>query len=335
METASVDQKSGFSSPDFEQLAKDAVSSWSLDLDELSLIKQRENAVFSLRTRDGQRYALRVHRSGYHTDAELRSEIEWMRSLKAHGVKTADVIPTLDGQGFTVVANHQIDLLQWIDAAPIGAIEEQNRDAAELSNAYRQVGAIMAQMHDHAAAWSLPGGFERHAWDEDGLVGPEPFWGNFLALDVLNDDNRALLQKAAVTARADLQAYGKERDRYGLIHADTLPENFLATQDNEIFVIDFDDGGFGWYLFDFATALFFHLGEPQFEAVFEALTEGYARHRALPPEFENRLDLFFLLRGLTYLGWAHTRRETETAQEMAPMITTAVLELAQNYLAQK
>ena len=196
METASIDQKSGFSSPDFEQLAKDAVSSWSLDLDELSLIKQRENAVFSLRTRDGQRYALRVHRSGYHTDAELRSEIEWMRSLKAHGVKTADVIPTLDGQGFTVVANHQIDLLQWIDAAPIGAIEEQNRDGAELSNAYRQVGAIMAQMHDHAATWSLPGGFERHAWDEDGLVGPEPFWGNFLALDVLNDDNRALLQKA-------------------------------------------------------------------------------------------------------------------------------------------
>ena len=318
--------------PDFEQLAAAALPSWAVDVAELTLVKQRENAVFSVRTSTGKRFALRVHRAGYHTDEELRSEIDWMRTLKAHGVRTADVIPTQDGDLFKVVGQHQVDLLEWIDGDPIGAIEDKSPDVEKLSQAYNQVGAIVAQMHNHSATWSVPDHFKRHAWDEDGLVGPDPFWGNYLELEGLSEDDRALLADAANAAKLDLQDYGKGRDRYGLIHADTLPENFLATPDGQIYVIDFDDGGFGWYLFDFVTAMFFHLGEPHFDALFGALTDGYAQHRNLPPEFEERFDLFLLLRGLTYLGWAHTRRETETAKEMTPVMIAATLELARNYL---
>jgi hypothetical protein len=45
------------------------------------------------------------------------------------------------------------------------------------------------------------------------------------------------------------------------------------------------------------------------------------------------LPLFFLARGITYLGWVHTRSETETARELTPMIRELVCDLAENYLS--
>ena len=43
--------------------------------------------------------------------------------------------------------------------------------------------------------------------------------------------------------------------------------------------------------------------------------------------------LFFLARGLTYVGWVHTRQETETAQELTPMLLEAACERAEDYLS--
>jgi len=45
------------------------------------------------------------------------------------------------------------------------------------------------------------------------------------------------------------------------------------------------------------------------------------------------LPLFFLARGFTYIGWVHTRHETETAKELTPMLLTAACELAEDYLS--
>jgi Ser/Thr protein kinase RdoA (MazF antagonist) len=116
-----------------------------------------------------------------------------------------------------------------------------------------------------------------------------------------------------------------------LIHADFLHENLLANDDG-ICLIDFDDAGFGWHLFDVATTLFFHLGEDYFDDAFATLIDGYRTKRTLSDEHLARLPLFFALRGTTYLGWTHTRSETETAQSLKPMIIAAVEELLDVYL---
>ncbi|MGI9292603.1 MAG: phosphotransferase enzyme family protein, partial [Pseudomonadales bacterium] len=183
-----------------------------------------------------------------------------------------------------------------------------------------------------ATAWQLPEGFQRHAWDEEGLLGDEPWWGRFWELEALTAEQRRLLQTARKTATAELVAYGKSCDRYALLHADTLPENFLVAEDGTVRVIDFDDGGFGWLIFDFVTAMFFHLGEDHLDTLLSAMVEGYQQHRELPPQFEEKLPLFFMLRGFTYLGWAHTRKETDTAKEMTPILVEATMALTENYL---
>jgi hypothetical protein len=39
------------------------------------------------------------------------------------------------------------------------------------------------------------------------------------------------------------------------------------------------------------------------------------------------LPLFFLLRGFTYLGWLHTRKETTAAKELVPLVVGGVMSL--------
>ena len=98
-------------------------------------------------------------------------------------------------------------------------------------------------------------------------------------------------------------------------------------------MINFHDAGFGWHLVELATSLYFIRGEAYFEQAKDALSEGYRVHRHLPDEQLELLPLFFLARGFTYIGWVHTRHETETAKELTPMLLEAACELAEDYLS--
>ena len=45
------------------------------------------------------------------------------------------------------------------------------------------------------------------------------------------------------------------------------------------------------------------------------------------------LPTFLLTRGLNYLAWIQSRQETETAQEIGPILVEGVTALAQSYVA--
>jgi Ser/Thr protein kinase RdoA (MazF antagonist) len=320
------------------ELGHAALAHWDVGACALTLIKFRENAVFEATTGAGHRYALRIHRAGYHSDAELRSELEWMRALEASGFDVPEIVPARSGALFVTVRQEgvpeprQVDLFEWIEGAQLGSVGgEAATDSAALARTYHTVGTLAARLHNQATRWPLPAGFTRHAWDDAGLVGEQPLWGRFWELAALTDPQRALLIRARDRLRRDLGALTRSPDSYGLIHADFAPENLLVDGER-VRLLDFDDAGFGWHLFEIATSIYFHIGEPHYEAIRASTIAGYRSERALPDEELARLPMFLCARGFTYLGWVHTRSETETARELTPMLIELACTVAGDYL---
>jgi Ser/Thr protein kinase RdoA (MazF antagonist) len=316
---------------------RDALENWNLEGATLALIKHRENAVFRVE-KNGRRAALRLHRNGYHSDAELRSELLWMQALKTAGITVPNVIPTDAGELFVRFAGDglpgeiQIDLFEWVDGEQLGSVEDGISDPARVADVYRTIGELAAAVHNQAARWQLPAGFARHAWDADGLAGERPFWGRFWRLEQASKSDKELLEQSRGGVHRDLTALAKSPDTYSMIHADFVPENVLVSGD-QVRLIDFDDAGFGWHLFEIATSLYFIRDESYFDQARDALIEGYRKHRQLTDAQLELLPLFFLARGLTYVGWVHTRSETETARELTPELLASACELAEEYLS--
>lgn len=300
------------------------------------VVKCRENTVFRVTAPDGRRAALRIHRPGYHTDAALRSELAWMEALRGAGVAVPAVVPTASGAPFAVVRvrgvpePRQVDMMTWMAGAPLGTIEH-GPAVTDLRATFRAVGRLAARLHDHARGWSPPAGFVRHAWDEGGLLGPAPLWGRFWLAGGLGAAERRLIERARDRARGALAAYGRPPRRYGLIHADFNLDNMLLDGDRVV-LLDFDDSGFGWHLFDLATVWTLFHGADCAAPMRAGVIEGYRRERDLPDEEVERLPLFELARAFSYLGWVETRRETATARALAPRVAALACDLAEAYL---
>lgn len=318
-----------------EQVATDALIHWGIQSAALELIKHRENAVYKVAS-GSKTYALRVHRQGYHSDRALDSELLWMKALNQSGVETPVVLAAEDGALFKriihpeISAPFQVDLQEWFDGTPLGEISA-GQDIADIATHYKQIGIIAAKTHNQACNWEAPAHFERHSWDIDGLTGDNPFWGRFWEIEGISNDQKQQLLKCRAQLRQQLLDFGTDSDRYSMIHADFLPENILIN-DKGMRLIDFDDAGYGWHLFDLSTPLVFLVGTPDFDIATQALLEGYTRHRALADDHLAMLHSFIFARWTTYLGWAHTRSETETAKAMTPYIISTIDDMTASYL---
>jgi Ser/Thr protein kinase RdoA (MazF antagonist) len=168
----------------------------------------------------------------------------------------------------------------------------------------------MAAMHDQASAWQPPSDFQRHSLDADGFMGETPFWGRFWDIPGLTAEQRDTLTEARVWIRARLSEYGKDRGTYSMIHADLRSANVLV-QDDRVFVIDFDDAGFGWHQYDLAATLFDYATSPNYEAIRDALLAGYQSRRSIPDEDLALLPMFLVVRMLAALGWLNDRPEVD------------------------
>lgn len=320
-------------------LAREALRAWPVGEARIELVKYRENAVFCVTDAEGSRYALRVHRPGYRSDNQIRSEIEWMRALASSGVQTPEVIPTTAGDVIrwasvpSVPEARQCDLLRWVPGMQLGSLEGgASGDDGTIAARYRMLGELAARVHEHGVHWERPADFERPAFDAAALVGEEPVWGAFWKLDCVSPEQLEVLFEARERARGELDRFGSSSDRYGLIHGDFLPENVLIA-DGEPLLIDFDDCGNSWYAFELATALFPLLPGGRSGMVTAAYLEGYRRRRPFPDEWLRLLPSFLLVRTLSYLGWPAGRPENEDARRVAPVLAELATGLARRYLA--
>jgi len=309
---------------------------WPLQCAAIQPIKVRENAVYAVHLRDGGKVVLRIHRCGYHSDEALQSERTWMQALEDHGIEVPRHVLSKDGKSFErsriegFEGERQVDVFHWIAGQQLGSVEH-GVTAEGVADVYRKVGRLAARLHDQSSVWDTPVGFRRHAWDAEGLVGEQPFWGRFWELEALTESQRQLFVELRQSLWRDLNAFGTGHDRYGMIHADLVPENILVEGDS-LQVIDFDDAGYGWHLFEIATSLYFIRRDSIYAQARDAVIEGYRQMRALPDDHLDLLPMFLAARGTTYLGWVHTRAGEPAAAEMVPALIELATAAAEDYL---
>lgn len=259
---------------------------WGLGKANCTLIAARENAVYRVETASGPA-ALRLHRPGYRTDAELRAELDWMSMLSRGGLTVPRPVPAPDGTTLLKAEGFAIDLLTWLNGAPMSTGEV-------TPETYHALGLLTAKMHGLADSWTPPKGIERPTWT---FVDETPTWGRFWENPALTPAHRVRFEDFRNAAQGSLDGF--EDADWGLIHADLVPDNVLMNGPT-LAPIDFDDGGWGHRLFDLATITFRSRRTDPSGALAEATVEGY---RSLRPLDLDNLPLFEAIRACTYVGW--------------------------------
>jgi Ser/Thr protein kinase RdoA (MazF antagonist) len=326
---------------DVHRLAGEALKAWGIEATRIETLKVRENCVLRITRADGRLAAMRIHRPGYRSHPQLQSEFDWLNALYDCGIQTPRAIPSSSGRLFEIVCSASVegdwvvDLFEWVAGAQLGSVEHGiDGDDASVGHRAFALGKICGRLHDQAMAWQRPAGFIRASWDASGLVGEQPLWGRFWEYPGLARWQARLLTRVRDALRKDLGAYGTERGDFGLIHGDLVPENLL-TDGDRLVVIDFDDAGEGWHLFDIATSLYFLRRRPYFDAVFERLIAGYRAVRPLSDHQLELLPLFIAARATTYIGWMHTRSSPDDPHPQESELIESACSVAVDYLCDR
>src|SRR5690349_6987985 len=255
-----------------ELLARDALRSYGVSPDaELTLLNISENATYRVDDPDGPRSVVRVNRPGYHSRRGIESELAWVSALRADGVvRTPEVLPTLDGD-VVAVGRHDGEERHAVRFAWVEGTEPPED---RLVEDFEELGIVAALLHRHARTWERPAWFTRHTWDYDTSIGAHGHWGRWQDGMGVGPAELAQLGRLDEGLRTRLAAYGTGADRFGLVHADMRLANLLV-DGSDVHVIDFDDCGFGWYMYDLGSSVSFIEHDPRVPLMVDSWVRGY------------------------------------------------------------
>jgi Ser/Thr protein kinase RdoA (MazF antagonist) len=258
------------------------------------------------------RYLLRILTS---SNAEaIRSELTWLAALSREaGLPVPEPVPTLDGRLLTTIATpgvphgRVVSLMRWVNGR---RLTEGFRPGH-----FQSWGQMMARLHNFSAGWRPPKGFKRPHWDWAGQLGGRDFVRPVGEYEALMP--RQYLEPFRVVSqqvRGMMERLGKGPDAYGMIHADMYPENVLFRA-GEAFPIDFEDCGYGYWMWDIAIALCTWPWTEDWYWKRDAFLEGYTTVRTLPESQLKHLDLFMATQYATMVLWATALIKNDPARQ--------------------
>ncbi|MFW9966393.1 MAG: phosphotransferase enzyme family protein [Candidatus Thorarchaeota archaeon] len=282
-------------------LAKKALEKYGLEVADLRFKSYSGNGLYQVIAQPSSksrtlihpdRYALRLHQPGYMKPEYIQSELEWLSALyearidvpKPFKNEDGDWLTTADG-GYNVPEQRNCTLLSWVE----GRILEKGLRPKH----FKSLGEVTGKLHEQSMLWKKPKNFKRPHWDWEGLFG-DGFEYGFIAQDA-----REAIPKRHQEAFKDVlerideasQQLGKVKHSYGLIHADLGNVVFRGGIARPI---DFDDCGFGYWIFDLGVILAHYMldCEGKSPKMKDALIEGYQKISIMPESNLEFLDLF-------------------------------------------
>jgi len=269
-------------------------SSYGIPIDPGSfrLIRHGFNHTYSVES-GGVSHAFRVYlRRKYYVESpnDLRFELEWLRFLRAEELPVASPVARTDGEllGTTSSFGEENDHCALFTWAHGERHKELSIDEAAC------LGETLARLHAVSDRFHSP--HRRYHLDLKYLLN-EPLR---LIETYLQARNRPGLGDAGDRAReygVIIERISRTPPYYGLIHGDFHNGNMYFECDGKPTFFDFDHSGYGWRVYDLATADY-----RTSEEVRAALFGGYEAVRPLLPEEKAAIPAFQKLRPLWDIG---------------------------------
>lgn len=288
-------------------LAEKALQHYSVGSYELKFITHGENTTFKVVTRQ-QNYLLRVHRTGYHSLPGLKEELQWLKKLSQKNEvqvqrpilsKSGQIIVTENAPG--VDEPRHCDLMSWC--------EGHRRYNSLTPHDLFYVGVLTGQLHNSSRNSKIK---HRNYWTIEGMVGERPKFGDLKAFHSNLGSKSKIYERCRHKVLRELRQYKKTNGhKSGLIHADIHFGN-LIWNGNQLMPIDFDDCGFGYFMYDLAVTLYSAIrgknaSPKRAQALREGLFLGYATQCDLDEKDVDIVDSFIMARRLSLILWLHER----------------------------
>lgn len=296
-----------------------------------TLINISENATYRLDDpATGNRWALRIHREGYHSRTAIASELAWLAALKeANAANVPAPIRGLDGE---FIQSQTAEGLARPRNVVLFAWEAGSEPASNDVAGFEQLGETAAKMHKHVRSWKRPPWFERHAWNFETSLGTTPHWGRWRDGMGMTPEIERVIGETVTLIEQRLARIGTGPDAFNLVHGDMRLANLLM-DGGTVKVIDFDDCGFSWFLYDCATTVSFFEDAPEVPDLIKAWVRGYRRIGTLSPEQESEIETFVMLRRILLVAWIGSHSETDLARSMGVAYTQGTVPLCEHYLS--
>jgi Ser/Thr protein kinase RdoA (MazF antagonist) len=299
------------------QLAGVALDAYGLAGARFKFLRQAGNTLFRVHAPDltpartdrdlfqENHYLLRIHQPGYQAPDAIELELAWLNAMRQEAdLPVSEPVPTLDGKLLTRVSIPGIpgardcSLLRWMKGRYV--------TKGIGPHHYLAQGRLMAQMHNFATRWHPPSRLTKRHWDWNGFFvdveGTELTASEIWPL--VPRHYHAPFHVVTRQAKQVMNRWGRGPDVYGLIHADLGLDANLLFWRGEARAIDFDDSGFGYWIYDLAIALEHCRDDATYPEARDALLDGYAEFRALPQEQLDHLELFLAIWDVYLCLWA-------------------------------
>ena len=332
-----------------------------------------ENHTYRVTRQNGEPIAtLRICRPGYRSLGELQAEIDWLFHLcgevKLEGIEIIRPILALDGSAVQAVTLPDGSVFHGVAFEYMDGVTPDEGDGEAMRRLFRRLGSLAAALHEHtrglgvaAAPRELNQGLRpgitlgeqmrglgaaaaprasfippinRPVWDCDTTLGPHALWGDWHVFAGFTPQEKELLERAETRIRAAMAAYGKPRERFGLIHADMRFANLLVEGDI-LKLLDFDDCAYSWHLFDLAASLSFIEARPDLPDLIAAWLEGYRTASTAHPLEEADVAVIpslIMMRRLQLTAWLATRHDSDPVPALLFAWKQDTLALAARYL---
>jgi Ser/Thr protein kinase RdoA (MazF antagonist) len=265
-------------------VARNALERWRGAPETLEHVATSGNDVYRFRA-GGEPRILRITDRAYRTFPAQHAEMAFLRHLEDRGVRVAAPIPSKRGQLLETFDDHSACVLSW---APGVRVDPGSPDW-DLPF-FRAWGRSLAAIHRAAQSYRGP---DRWEWWEEGLIA----------------DADRLIPESAEDIRADLalviahlRALPRDRETYGMTHADFGPQNFHYDRVRGITSFDFGNCCHHWFISDLVISLSTLRRQPDRDRLRDEILDGYRETLALPEIWAERRWLLRLRVHYVYLS---------------------------------